>query len=182
MGQFKITIDGIKPLLTHNPAAMQSPKKGKGSASNIPEPEDEAEAGTYRLADGTCAFPGAGFRGALLGAAGAWKGPRKASTMKSVLSHIEVLEDLAPLCLRDGTLINSFTIDRRRAIVQRNGVIRCRPRFDEWSATFTIEYDDLLLPKPEILIDIANDAGRRMGIGDFRPQRNGPFGRFIVRQ
>ena len=103
--------------------------------------------------------------------------------MKSAIAHIEVLEEIAPLSLRDGSPVNSYTIDRRRVLLQgKNGVIRARPRFDEWCAEFTVEYDDLLLPKPEILIEIANDAGRRMGIGDFRPQKNGPFGRFVVRQ
>lgn len=180
MATIKIEIEGIKPLLTHNPIGMQTPKNGKGST--IPEPEDEAEAGTYRMPDGTCGVPGSGFRAALLGAAGAWKGPRARSTMKSAIAHIEVLEEVAPLSLRDGTPIKSYIIDKRRVLLQgKNGVIRCRPRFEEWCATFTVEYDDLLLPKPEILIEIANDAGRRMGLGDFRPQKNGPFGRFAVR-
>lgn len=181
MATFRIEIEGIKPLLTHNPTAMQATKGGKGN--QIPDPDDEAEAGTYRLSDGTCALPGAGFRAALLGAAGAWKGARARSTMKSAIAHIEVIEELAALTLRDGTPIKNYTIDKRRVLLQgKNGVVRCRPRFEEWCAAFTVEYDELLLPKPEILIDIANDAGRRMGIGDFRPQKNGPFGRFKVRE
>jgi hypothetical protein len=82
----------------------------------------------------------------------------------------------------DGTPIKDYIIDRRRAIIQRNGIIRCRPCFPEWSCTFTIEYDPELIGKePKIIADVLQDAGNRIGVGDFRPSRNGPFGRFKVR-
>lgn len=181
MAQLKITVDGIKPLLTHNPLGMFAAKGGKGNT--IPSPEDEAEQGVYRLDDGTCALPGVAARGCLMGAAGAWKGARARSTMKSAISHIEVIEELIPLLYRDGRPIKEYAIDRRRVLLQKKtGIIRSRPRFDEWSMTFTIAFDELLIPKPEILIEIANDGGQRIGVGDFRPQTNGWFGRFVVRQ
>lgn len=180
MATIKITVDGIKPLLTHNPLGMFDVKGGKGN--QIPSAEEEAERGTYRLADGSCAIPGVAFRGAILGAAGAWKGNRARSTMKSALAHIEIIEELVPLLHRDGKPIKDYAIDRRRAKIQKSGIIRSRPRFDEWSATFTVSFDELLVPKPNVLIEIANDAGQRIGVGDFRPQTNGWFGRFVVRQ
>jgi hypothetical protein len=175
-----LTVDGIKPLLTHNPESMGF-DKAPGKGSRIPEAEIEAEAGVYRLPDGTCAIKGEAFRGSLLGAASAWKAKAK-RTMKSLLSHVTVIEDLIPLMRHDGTPIKDYIIDRRRAIIQRNGIIRCRPCFPEWSCTFTIEYDPELIGKePRIIADILQDAGNRIGVGDFRPGRNGPFGRFRVR-
>lgn len=176
-----ITVDGIKPLLTHNPESM-GVEKAPGKGSRIPEAEIEAEAGVYRLPDGTCGIKGEAFRGSLLGAASAWKAKAK-RTMKSLLSHVTVIEDLIPLLHHDGTPIKEYVIDRRRAIIQRNGIIRCRPRFDEWSCRFTIEYDPELVGKdPRIIVDVLQDGGNRMGVGDYRPARNGPFGRFRVRQ
>jgi hypothetical protein len=147
--------------------------------TRIPEAEVEAENGVYRLPDGCCGIKGEAFRAALLGAAGAWKAKR--STMKSHLAHIVVTEELVPLLRLDGTPIKDYVIDARRAIVQRQGIIRRRPRFEEWTATFTIEFDPVLIPKPEIIPEIMNDGGNRMGVGDFRPQKNGPFGRFRVK-
>jgi hypothetical protein len=179
IARLSITVDGIKPLLTHNPASMGQ-SSGAKRGSRVPEAADEAEAGTYRLDDGTCAIKGDAFRAAILGAAGAWKAKGK-TTMKSHLSHILIVEELVALLHRDGTPITSYEIDERRAIVGKAGILRHRPRFPEWSAMFTVEYDTVLVPGPDIILQITNDAGARIGVGDYRPQKNGPFGRFAVR-
>jgi hypothetical protein len=141
--------------------------------------EIEAEAGVYRLPDGSCAIRGEAFRASLLAAAGAWR--MKKSTARTRLAHVVVIEDLIQLCRKDNTPITDYAIDARRAIIQRQGIIRCRPRFDEWSATFTFEYDQVLVPDPKLIVDIAADAGGRIGVGDYRPSKNGWFGRYRVR-
>jgi hypothetical protein len=66
VARLSITVDGIKPLLTHNPASMGR-SAGAKRGSRVPEAADEAEAGTYRLENGTCAVKGDAFRAALLG-------------------------------------------------------------------------------------------------------------------
>lgn len=179
MRRIRVIIDGRTPLLTHNPEAMGSGAKAK-RGTRIPEPADEAEAGCYRMEDGALAIKGEAPRGAILHAAGAWKTKRSA-TMKSHLSHITVIEELTPLLDRAGEPLTSYEIDRRRAIVQKQGIIRARPKFNEWSCTFTIEYDPVLVPEPKLIVDILQDAGGRIGIGDYRPKCNGWFGRFGVR-
>jgi hypothetical protein len=182
-GRIRVIVDGITPLMTHNPQGMgtaKAPSKG----SRIPEPEVEAETGTYRLEDGTCAITGPAFRESLLEAAGAFKGPKRTS-MKGLLFHIAVAEELIPLKLRDGTPIKNFEIDKRRAIVQGQGIIRCRPRFREWSAEFTVVYDSLLVREPKLIVEILNDSGNRIGVGDYRPgtskRGHGTHGRYQVR-
>jgi hypothetical protein len=177
-GRIRVTVDGITPLLTHNPASMgMSADAMKGG--RIPLPEVEAEAGTYRMPDGQCALKGESFRGANLGAAGAWR--MKKSSARSRLAHITVVEELIPLHRKDGTPISDYVIDARRARVQKQGIIRHRPRFDDWSCTFTIEYDPLIVPDPKLIVDILQDAGSRIGVGDYRPASNGWFGRFGIR-
>jgi hypothetical protein len=180
MRRIRVTIEGRTPLLTHNPQAMgMAPRTGRGT--RIPEPEDEAEAGCYRLSDGSLAIKGEAARGAILHAAGEWKVKRSA-TMKSRLSHITVIEELVPLLdPHSGAPLTSYVIDRRRAIVQRQGVLRARPKFDAWACTFTIEFDPVLVPEPKLILDILQDAGGRIGVGDYRPNRGGWFGRFAVR-
>jgi hypothetical protein len=175
-----IVVDGIKPLLTHNPESMGT-VKGPSKASRIPEPEDEAEAGVYRLPDGTCALKGEAFRLSLLGAAGAFKAKNR-TTMKSILAHVTVVQELIPLTRRDGTPLSDYVIDKRRAIIQKSGIIRCRPRFDEWSCEVIFEYDPQLTDDPKLIATILHDAGNRMGVGDYRPQKNGPMGRYQVRE
>lgn len=176
--RIRIVVDGRTPLLTHNPASMNVVAEA-GRGTRIPEAEVEAEAGCYRMEDGSLAIKGESFRASLLKAAGAWK--MKWSTAKSRLSHVVVVEELIPLQRRDGSQITDYAIDARRAIVQKQGIIRRRPRFDEWSCEFTVEYDPALVLEPKLIIDVLADAGGRIGVGDYRPDRNGWFGRFTVR-
>jgi hypothetical protein len=176
--QIRIVVDGRTPLLTHNPESMGTTLEA-GKGTRIPEAEVEAEAGCYRLSDGTLGIKGESFRASLLGAAGAWKAKR--STMKSRLSHVTVVEEMVALLHLDGSPIRDYVIDARRAIVQKQGIIRRRPRFDEWSCKFTFEFDPILVSDPKLIVDILADAGGRIGVGDYRPSRNGWFGRFTVR-
>ena len=55
----------------------------------------------------------------------------------------------------------------------------CRPRFDRWAFHTRIEIDDQQIGENTIrqLWDL---AGKRIGLGDFRPSRKGIFGQFVV--
>jgi hypothetical protein len=178
-GHVKITVDGTVALMTHNPSGMSRTSTAK-RGTRIPEVEDEAEQGCYRLEDGTCAIKAESFVASAVGkkgAAGAWKGKNR-TTMKSTLAHISAVEELVPLCHFDGTPIRSYVIDQRPVVVVSARIIRARPRYDEWSTTFTISYDHQLVPDARIIVDILADAGSRLGVGDHRPR----FGRFRVRE
>ena len=65
------------------------------------------------------------------------------------------------------------------AVIQRNRVLVTRPRYDEWSLTFTVETDPELCEVQHIeqWLDI---GGRRIGLGAWRPACSGEFGRFKV--
>ena len=64
-------------------------------------------------------------------------------------------------------------------VVQRSRLLRTRARFDDWSAEFVLDTDDELVDrqKLELWLDI---GGRRIGLGDWRPEKSGHFGRFTV--
>jgi hypothetical protein len=55
-----------------------------------------------------------------------------------------------------------------------------RPRLDEWECSFTIDLFDPDILAPADVRQIIDDAGKKIGLGDFRPSRKGPFGRFVV--
>jgi len=175
--RLRILVEGRSPLLTHNPQSMTMVKDAM-RGGRVPTPEDEAEIGCYRLPDGGCGIKGESFRGSLLGAAGQWR--MKKSSARTRLAHITVVEELLPLLNANGTSIKNYAIDRRRAIIQGQGIIRARPRFDEWFCMPTFEFDPVLVPDYELIINILADAGGRIGVGDYRPSSNGWFGRFSV--
>lgn len=66
-------------------------------------------------------------------------------------------------------------VDYRGVVVQRNRVFRARPRFDAWSLTATLIVDESLM-NPKDVVACYENAGRMIGLGDFRPR----FGRFEV--
>ncbi len=65
-----------------------------------------------------------------------------------------------------------------RVQVQRNGVTRVRPAIKTgWTAKFIFLVNLPEYVSPELLHALVNDAGRLIGIADFRPT----YGRFQVR-
>ena len=62
-------------------------------------------------------------------------------------------------------------------VVQRARILRTRAKFDSWSVVFTIDVDGGLVGREQVLtwLDI---GGRRIGLGDWRPEKSGSYGRF----
>ena len=63
-------------------------------------------------------------------------------------------------------------------VVQRSRVLRTRAMFDlPWSCEFALDCDDELVDRTQLetWLDI---AGRRIGLGDWRPEKSGDYGRF----
>ena len=139
-------------------------------------PQEQAELGTYRDPDTKELYvPGIAFQRGLVAAATFSKGKGRASLQKQVAACVMVQPERASL----GT--NQFTLDSRAVVIPatKGRVIRHRARLDTWACEFQIEYDDVLLKEAE-LRRVVDDLGLRVGILDFRPERKGPFGRFIV--
>jgi hypothetical protein len=174
MKTIKVRIKGTgMGLLLHNPSIMGASNGGK---KVIPTPEQEAKAACYYMEDGeTLAIPGWNLFRSLVKAAGAFK-DGKTSMSRIVAGGVQVQPDMLSLDTK------TYGIDTRRAVVQRQGILRSRPHLKDWTLSF-----DLLVSEEDVshkafptLRAIVEDAGRRMGIGDFRVEKNGPFGRFVV--
>jgi hypothetical protein len=61
----------------------------------------------------------------------------------------------------------------------RGRLLRYRPIFENWSIEATLQVDTRLVDAT-LLRRIVDDAGDYVGVGDFRPAKNGPYGRFVV--
>jgi hypothetical protein len=57
--------------------------------------------------------------------------------------------------------------------------IRYRPEFNPWSAVLTVKVNVSAISIAQV-VGLFDLAGFAVGIGDWRPQRNGPYGRFHV--
>lgn len=63
----------------------------------------------------------------------------------------------------------------RLVVVDRKRVMRARPKFNQWSVSVGLLYDDGVMNDRD-LISALEQAGHTVGLGDFRPR----FGRFTV--
>jgi len=175
MQNINITIEGLSPLLMHNPASMLDPQP---ATKKIPKPEDEAAKSAYWTKDrSSLMFPASSLHAALIRASGAYRINRK-SVKSFIAGSIALSPEEVPL----GT--SEYEIDLRTVVVQRARIVRARAKIPTpWTASFIMTFDEQWLPEefmeatmPEIL----NRAGSAFGLLDFRPQCGGPFGRFHV--
>lgn len=170
----KITIEGTAPLLFHawNVEAVQ--EKAKAAKGSKGKKEDNVESYVYRNEAGEVCLPGEYFRQSLIHAAKYLQDPRspRKSAMDLFKAGLVVHTERASL----GQMTWDY-LDQRRVVIQRNGVNRVRPAFHKgWKATFEME---VILPEyitREILGAAVQNAGRLIGVGDFRPT----YGRFLV--
>lgn len=169
MKTITVKIEGISPLLMHAFPLVPIEAMEKRTA------EEQAELAAYRDGNRELFIPAVNLQRTLVSAAVYSKGKGRASLQKSAAACILV----SPERLYLGT--QKYAIDARPVVVPatKGRVIRYRPRLDKWAVSFEISYDGLLLKETEIR-KICDDAGSRVGLLDFRPERKGPFGRFMV--
>ena len=163
-------IEGTSALLMHKfpLEPIEAPDKKT--------PEEQAEYAAYRDPETAMLYvPALAIQRSLVGAAVFSKGKGRASLQKVVAACVIVSPEYCDL----GT--KNYKVDARPVVVPatRGRIVRHRPRLDEWKTTFTIEFDDGLLKSSQVR-KVVDDAGTRVGLLDFRPERKGPFGRFIV--
>jgi len=174
MKEIQVTIKGTSPLLMHRYPMVGAEDLSK-KRTGVPDWKSEAEAALYKDDRGGIYQPASHIEGALANAGRSFKitGKRGATYGKLVGSTVEVWPDAIP------HKQTAYEIDSRPVVVQRARVIRYRPRFDEWELDFTIRLLDEQLAMKTIK-EILDHAGLYVGIGDFRPQRGGKFGKFMV--
>lgn len=187
MKTITVTIKGATPLLQHRfgeQAEIGVQKSTRRMTVQTEEtPREAATKVCYRLPNGRFYFPGAAIS-RLLRDAGSnhkLKNSRK-STRFLVPAAVIVPQEAITITNGDGeTPVADFEVDSRPVVIPatKGRVMRHRPRFDCWSATFNLEIDEEILPV-EFIHQLLTEGGSKQGIGDFRPEKGGPFGRFQI--
>jgi hypothetical protein len=185
----KFVITGVGGLLMHNPAGMRaSTGEMERGGRKIPLPYDEAKAGLYIMPGGAGQLfvKPDWFREAGLIAASDVRDPsRKGRAMmtRRFSASVFITKDYCPL-FRASDPTKPITdkdedweIDTRRVVVQKQGIVRSRPKITDWRCVLEFEYDEATM-QPELIAGVLKQAGKFPGVGDYRVGKKGPFGRF----
>lgn len=170
LAKIEITIKGMSPLLMHAFPTAEIKSFEKLSK------EEQAELAVYRVPNSKELYvPGIALQRALVSAATFSKGKGRATLQKIVAACVQIEPEY---CLLNQ---QTYDIDSRPVVVPatKGRVMRHRPRFNDWMVSFTATFDQELLTENQ-LRTIVEDTGSRIGLLDFRPERKGSFGRFMI--
>lgn len=169
-----ITIRGDSDILFHRWNCEAVEAKGKAAKGSKAKKTDNVESYVYRDDKDNICLPGEYLRQSIIHAAKYQQDPR--SPRKSAMDLVKAgLISLTPLASFGTT---KWDYDHAaRVQVQRNGITRIRPALREgWKVTILLMVNLPEYLPSEFVNKLAVDAGRLIGVGDFRPS----YGRFSV--
>lgn len=170
-------LKGLSPLLQNNPAEFIGVKEGLVGKKEYKDTE-EANLRTYRDADGNYCHPSESIVKAIVRACSGKK-IGKVTAGQLAKSALFAAEPYLTILGPDGEPMTEYSIDRRSVVIGKARVLRCRPCFANWTMSVPLEIDMSLLTKA-FVAEFLRLAGRFPGIGDYRPEKGGSFGRFEV--
>jgi hypothetical protein len=171
----ELTLIGDSPLISHawserNKKLMLDKMMGQPNVGLEPkDPQREYEESLYKFRDGKHGFPSVAFKSAAVSACRFVDGIKMTEArgafhivgdMVEIQGEPEMREDIVKIGMGVST-------------------IRYRGEFRKWKATLRIRYNAYALTKEQIT-NLLNVAGFGIGVGDWRPERNGSFGMFHV--
>lgn len=168
--EFKIR--GACPIIFHRWSCESVEAKSKAAKGSKTKKSDDIESYLYRDDDGFICLPGEYVRQSVIHAAKYAQDPRspRKSAMDLFKAALVCNTELCSLGTKD------YITDMRRVTVQKSAITRSRPMLKEWEGTFSFT---VLLPEyisPQLLHDVLSNAGRLVGVADFRPT----YGRFQI--
>ena len=160
-----VQVEGISPLLMNR----YDPKADLQQSKKL-----QAQARAYILGSGELYIPAVSIQRSLI--AGADRVPNGTVSFQQHASVCFIVTPNAISLNRSG-----YEIDSRPVTDINLGkkVLRHRPRLDQWRAQFTLEFDRSLIDL-DTVERIVMVTGSDIGFLDFRPEKEGPFGKFTV--
>ena len=192
--QYRVGIKGLTPIIHHcgasgldvrSPANVEKSAIAKKRGSNRTEHDEarlrelETMTSIWLTYDGIPTIPETAFRACIETSARKLKqGPQVREGL--VVAETELFEYDTSLGDTAEELAKTvqFTVG---VVVQRARVLRTRAKFDEWGAVFRLDVDPQLVDEDHLekWLEI---GGRRIGLGDWRPEKSGKYGRFELEE
>lgn len=175
IGRLSLTLIGDTPLICHRwseKAKKQIKDKQAKKARQAKEardPEAEYQASLYPMPGGKgYGFPSVAFKNAAVRAAND-AGMKMTEARRAF--HVAgeyVAIDGEPSMREDMVRIGAGVAD-----------IRYRGQFETWRVTLRVSFNSRVISAEQV-VNLFNLAGFGVGVGEWRPERNGPFGMFHI--
>lgn len=176
-----VKVKGLSPLIMHRWSEkarkeMLDKQMKKTVKKEAKSPEEQYEASVYRLDDGRIGFPADAFKKAMIRGA-KQIGLVMTDARTSFFVHGEY-------CTRDDRELVPLSgeVTPREDMVRLQGStsdIRFRGQVVNWEAELHISYNSAITSFDHI-VNMLHAAGYGVGVGEWRPERDGTFGRFEV--
>lgn len=171
----EITLVGDSPLICHawsDKAKRMMLDKQMGKAQHKKDkkdPEQDFKDSLYHLDEGRFGFPAVAFKAAAVSACRFAEGVKMTEARGAFHIIGEMVEvNGIPTPREDMVRVGMGTAD-----------IRFRGEFKEWSVTLNVRFNVSAL-SPAQIVNLFNTAGFGVGVGEWRPERDGSYGMFHV--
>lgn len=173
--RLSIVLIGDSPLICHawskkaREQMLDKQMKKARAKKDAKDPQRDFEESLYRLDSGGYGFPAVAFKSAMVGACRFVEGVK----MTEARGAFHVVGEMVPIegeptPREDMVRVGMGTAD-----------IRFRGEFKTWRAILDIQYNGAAMSAEQI-VNLLNVAGFGVGVGEWRPERNGSYGRFHV--
>ena len=174
---YNVTIKGTTPILMNKPSIEIASKSKNRKLGD----ETETSLATDKLyaKDGKLFQPSTHLEGCLLNAGKEMKvmgkGTSRATYSKIIGYAVEVYPFEIPHKKQSWEVFSILSVNP----TTKGRNLLCRPMLRAWELDFEIRFDETEL-SAETLKDILEIGGKKVGIGDWRPQKKGKFGKFEI--
>lgn len=172
----RVTLIGDTPLIVHRwsekakKQMLDKQMKKATAGKEAKNPEQDFKDSLYVLPDGGYGFPIIGFKAAAVTACTSIGGITKVAARQAF--HVEGefarIEGCEPTMREDMVRVGMGTAD-----------IRYRGEFKTWHATITVKHNRNVFSAEQVL-NLFQTAGFAVGVGEWRPEKDGQYGRFHV--
>ena len=188
----EVTLIGDSPLIVHawsmkaKRQMLDKQTKAAKGAREAKDPRADFEDSMYRLADGGHGFPSVAFKNAAVTAGTSVAGITKVAARQAF--HI-LGEDADVKGAFDGakSRVNLVRIEGGEPQIREDMVkvgmgtadLRYRAEYSGWHTKVLVRFNKNVL-SPEQILNLLNISGFAVGVGEWRPEKDGQYGLFHV--
>ena len=179
----RVPILGTAPLIVHKfsekaKRQMLDAMQGRKTPKQPKDPDADYDSALYLHDDGGFGFPVIAFKAATVGAARFYG---KAVPMTALRQFVFMDAEFSKVAGQK--LARIIGEPRMREDVVRVGMggsdLRYRPEFTEWQTSLEVTYVSSMLTRESVL-SLIEAGGMGVGVGEWRPEKNGDFGTYQI--